>query len=74
MARNAPFAVRAGKRLIDAALEGSVEQALDREVIEVRAMATDLERLEARRIAAERSPIYAKLFREDEDRSWSNQP
>lgn len=73
MARNAPFAVRAGKHLIDAALEGSVEQALDREVIEVRAMATDLERLEARRTAAERSPIYAKLFREDENRSRPNQ-
>jgi enoyl-CoA hydratase/carnithine racemase len=73
IARNAPFAVRTGKRLVEEALEGSLDQALDREVVAVRAMATDVERLEARRIAAERSPIYAKLFREDESRSWSNQ-
>ncbi|MFM8856345.1 MAG: enoyl-CoA hydratase/isomerase family protein [Actinomycetota bacterium] len=73
LSRNASFAVRTGKRLIDEAFEGSIDDALDREVVEVRAMATDVERLQARRIAAERSPIYAKLFREDETRSWSNQ-
>ena len=73
MARNASFAVRTGKRLIDEALDGTVEEALDREITEVRAMATDLERLQARRIAAERSPIYAKLFREEEKKSWSDQ-
>jgi len=73
MARNASFAVRTGKRLIDGALEGTVDTAIDREVSEVRAMATDLERLQARRVAAERSPIYAKLFREEEKKSWSDQ-
>jgi enoyl-CoA hydratase/carnithine racemase len=70
MARNASFAVRTGKRLIDDALDGDLNIALDREVDDVRAMATELERLQARRVAAERSPIYAKLFREDEKRSW----
>lgn len=73
MARNATYAVRTGKRLVDEALEGTMAEALDRELTEVRAMATDLERLQARRVAAERSPIYAKLFREEEKRSWSDQ-
>lgn len=64
MSRNASYAVRTGKRLIDEAFDGSIDQALDREVLEVGRMATDDERRIARRIAAERSPVYAKLFRE----------
>ena len=62
IAHNAPFAVRTGKALIDRSLRGDIEDALDREQKEVLAMATDEERREARRIAAQRNPIYAKLF------------
>jgi enoyl-CoA hydratase/carnithine racemase len=66
MASNAQFAVRTGKRLIDASVEGLLDHALDREVREVRSMASEFERHQARRVAAERSSVYAKLFREVE--------
>ena len=61
---NASYAVRTGKRLIDESLNGTLEEALEREQTEVLAMATDAERREARRAAAERSPVYKKLFGE----------
>ena len=64
IAGNAAFAVRTGKSLIDRAMRGDIEDALDREQSEVLAMASEEERREARRIAAQRSPVYAKLFRE----------
>ena len=64
IAGNAAFAVRTGKSLIDRAMSGDIDEALDREQEEVLAMASEEERREARRIAAERSPVYAKLFRD----------
>lgn len=61
-ADHAAYAVRLGKLLIDRSLDADLATALDLECRLVPAMAPEAERLLARREAARRSPLYARLF------------
>jgi enoyl-CoA hydratase/carnithine racemase len=62
IAAHAPYAVRLGKLLVDRSLDVDIATALDLERRLVPAMATEAERREARRAAAERSPVYRRLL------------
>lgn len=62
LAELAPYAVQAAKRLVDRSATGNLAAALARERSTVLSMATDEQRAAARRDAARRSPVYARMF------------
>lgn len=62
LAELAPYAVQLAKHLVDRSVETDLAAALELERRMVPAMATPAQRLEARRAAAERSPVYRRLF------------
>ncbi len=65
LAELAPYAVQLAKRLIDRSVETDLAAALAAERQMVPSMATREQRAEARRRAAERSAVYARLFKPD---------
>lgn len=64
IAAHAPYAVRLGKLLVDRSVDSDLASALDLERRLVPGMASAAEREHARREAAERSPVYRRLFGE----------
>lgn len=65
LAELAPYAVQLAKHLVDRSVETDLAAALELERRMVPTMATSEQRAEARRAAALRSPVYARLFAAD---------